>query len=214
MQPLPHGAHFLQPRVFNYSLDWRFLLPLTEPGKISLLLEKNTEFNQALEQVGIHAAQLLSFSDLEGSQSKDFHSFVMPFGLPVSWAAAKPEDQVEFYSAVRRLMSTGSYLLVGFNNIWRMRAAPQTDYYSCNPGLMSDQLKRAGFKSIKMYGVMPNLNIPEYIFDIDPRAVHFALRNRFRRKPAVLRALRVLAGTIGWERVSNFLPCYFSLATA
>ena len=61
---------------------------------------------------------------------------------------------------------------------------------------------------------MPNLQIPEYLFDLDPRVIDFALRNRFRRKPAVLQALRLLAGTIGWKRISNFLPCYFAVAAA
>ena len=68
--------------------------------------------------------------------------------------------------------------------------------------------------SVKMYGAMPDLRIPEYIFDLDPRALDFAARNRFRRKPAVLQGLRVLAATIGLQRITNFLPCYFAVATA
>jgi hypothetical protein len=79
---------------------------------------------------------------------------------------------------------------------------------------MTDELRQAGFRSARIYGAMPSLEIPEYIFDIDPRAIHFALRNRFRRKPTVLHALRLLSGAIGWKRISNFLPCYFAVAAA
>jgi hypothetical protein len=61
---------------------------------------------------------------------------------------------------------------------------------------------------------MTNLHIPEYVFDLDPRVIDFALRNRFRRKPAVLQALRLFARTVGLKSISNFLPCYFAVAAA
>jgi hypothetical protein len=76
------------------------------------------------------------------------------------------------------------------------------------------ELNQAGYSSIQLFGAMPDLRIPEYIFDLDPRTILFALQNRFRRKPAVLRALRLLAWTAGPARLSNLLPCYFAVATA
>lgn len=203
-----------QPRIFHYSLDWRFLLPLADVKKICLLVEEGEDFRQTLEHVGIDTSQQLSFADLRQRKSNDAQSFVIPFGLPVDWAGRKYKDQVEFYFSVRRLITSGGYLLVGFNNVWNLRANSQAKSYACTPRRMAAQLKQAGFQSIKMFGAMPNLAIPEYIFDLDPQAVQFALRNRFRRKPAVLRPLGVLAGTIGLKRISNFLPCYFAVASA
>lgn len=203
-----------QPRVFEYSLDWRFLLPMADVKKIGLLAEETDDFTQALEQVGIHASQQLSISDLRRTMHNGIQSFVMPFGLPAGWVGAKHEDQVEFYIAIRRLVSSGGGLLIGFDNFWTRRAGPKAKYRSSTPRRMADQLRQAGFQSIKIFGAMPNLAIPEYIFDLDPRTIQFTLQNRFRRKPAVLRILRVLEGTIGLERLSNFLPCYFVVARA
>jgi hypothetical protein len=204
----------LQPRVFRYSLDWRFLLPMADVKKIYLLAEGDADFNQTLEQVGIHTSQQLSLSDLKQNKTNEVQSFVMPFGLRAGWVGAKHEDQLEFYVSVRRLISSGGCFLIGFDNFWTMPARSKAKYYSSTSGRMAGQLKQAGFQSIKIFGAMPNLAIPEYIFDLDSRTIQFALRNRFRRKPALLHVLRVLEGTIGVERISNFLPCYFMVATA
>jgi hypothetical protein len=210
----PHPTTALPLRVFNYSLDWRFLLPLTDPRNICLLYEEDADFSQTLEQVGLHASQKLSLSDLRDPKADGFHSLVMPFGLPVSWAGARHEDRVKFYVSVRRFINSGGYLLVGFNNALNWRSKDQTRYHSSTPRQIADELKHAGFQSAKISGVMPNLAIPDYIFDLDSRTIQFALQNRFRRKPAVLRVLRILAQLVGWKRMSNFLPCYFAVATA
>jgi hypothetical protein len=202
----------LQPRVFHYSLDWRFLLPIADAKDIYLLLEENKDFSQTLAQVGIDISQQVAFSDLRQNKSNNLQSFVIPFGLPSGWVSAKSEDQVEFYSSVRRLMISGGYLLVGFNNVWNARA--NSPYHVCTPRRMGEQLKQAGFQSIQIFGAMPNLAIPTYIFDIESEPAQYALQNRFRRKPTVLRILRPLSRILGWKQLSNFLPCYFAVATA
>jgi hypothetical protein len=203
-----------QPRVFNYSLDWRFLLPAAEPPAIGVLFEENADFSQTLEQVGIPASQQLSFSELPDRKNDAFQLLVMPFGLSAGGAAARHAHRIEFFLSVRRVIDPGGHVLVGFNNILNLRPRAQTIYQASTPQHMTGELLQAGFQSVKIYGAMPNLRIPEYIFDLDPRAVDFALRNRFRRKPAVLQALRLLAGTIGFQRIRKFLPCYFAVAAA
>ena len=203
-----------QPRRFHYSLDWRFLLPLTDTKKIYLLLEEDKDFSQVLEQVGINSSQQLSFSDFQQHRNADIHSVVIPFGIPASWVSGKLEDQVEFYASIRRFLSPGGCLLVGFNNRWNWRAKSQKQYYLSTPRHVIQQLKQAGFQSVSMFGAMPSLAIPEYIFDLDSRTIQYSLQNRFRRKPAVLRALRILSATMGWKRISNFLPCFFAGANA
>ena len=214
MRHPPPTAASPQPRVFNYSLDWRFLLPMTEPQKICLLLEENLDFSQTLEQVGIRVSQQLSLAELRDHKTDLFPLLVMPFGLPAGWVGSRHEDRVEFYFSIRRFIESGGHLLVGFNNVLNFRAKSQNTYQTSTPRRLAGELSQAGFKSVKMYGAMPNLRIPEYIFDLDPRALDFAMRNRFRRKPAVLKALRVLAATPGLQRITNFLPCYFAVAAA
>ncbi len=210
----PQTATASLPRVFNYSLDWRFLLPMADSKKVCLLFEENADFSQTLEQVGLRVSEKLSLSDLKHHKPHSFQVIVMPFGLSVGWAGTRHKDRVAFYFSVRRFIDSDGYLLVGFNNALNWRATSQTNYYSSTPRRIADELKQAGFNSVKMFGAMSNLQIPEYIFDLDPRAIQFAVQNRFRRKPSVLRVLRVLAGIIGWKHMSNFLPCYFAVVTA
>ena len=201
-----------QPRVFHYSLDWRFLLPIAKPQEIYVLAAEGDEFHQTLEQVGIASLQQLSLVDLRQSSRHDLQTVVMPFGVASSWVTPDLEDQVKVYSTVRNLLATQGRLLVGFNNVWGPRGT-QAKYYPSTPRRIRVQLNQAGFTSVQLHGVMPNLDIPQYIFGLEPRSIHFALQNRFRRKPAILRALRLVAASIGMLRVSNFLPCYFAVAT-
>jgi hypothetical protein len=203
----------VQPHVFRYSLDWRFLLPIADAKKVCLLSEEDTDLTQTLDRVGINSAQRLSLSDLQQKKKIDVQSFVIPLGLPVGWVSATHEAQTKFYSLLGQLLNPEGHVLIGFNNVWNLGAQPPTSYRSSTPQQVTAQLEQAGFRSIKVFGAMPNLSIPEYIFDLEPRTIQFALENRFRRKPMLLRILRVLSGTLGWKGISNFLPCYFAVAT-
>jgi hypothetical protein len=137
----------------------------------------------------------------------------MPFGLPIK-VGTKQSDRIGFYASLRHQMTPGGYLLLGFNNAINPRAGSQTNYQPSTPRRIASELGQAGFTSVKTYGAMPGLEIPEYIFDLDPRALRFVLQNRFRRKPWILRSLRFLEGIMGWKRMSNFLPCYFAVGSA
>ena len=214
MQTHPQTITSHPPRVFNYSLDWRFLLPMADLSKGCLLFEDEIDFAQTLEHAGIQVSQRLFVSDIGNLKNDSLPFLVMPFGLPTDWVGAGHENRVKFYFSIRQLIDSGGYLLVGFNNALGRRTNPQIKYQSSTPRRITDEIKQAGFKSVKIYGAMPGLQIPEYIFELEPQTIRFALQNRFRRKTKVLRALRVLAGTIGWKRISYFLPCYFALATA
>jgi len=214
MRPYPQPITAVSPRVFNYSLDWRFLLPIENPQKAYFLYAEDSDFSQTLEHVGFHANQRLSRSDLLDRNPGRFDLFVMPFGLPRGWVGASRQDRVRFYSSIHRFIEPGGYLLVGFDNILKAVSNGQPGYYPSTPSRVVTELKKAGFNSVKIYGAMPDLAIPEYIFDIQPRAIQFALQNRFRRKPALLRSLRALARTVGYERLSNFLPSYFAVTAA
>lgn len=214
MELPPQTATTPQPRDFHYSLDWRFLLPMEKSRKICILFEENADFSQTLEQVGIGDSQQISFTELRYHKNESFPLLVMPFGLPAGRVGPGREDRVQFYVSIRGFIDSGGHLLVGFNNVLNLRATPPALYRASTPSRITGELGQAGFKSVKIYGAMPNLRIPEYLFDLDPRVIHYALGNRFRRKPAVLQALRLIAGTIGWKRISNFLPCYFVVAAA
>lgn len=213
MRPEPQTGTPPSPRVFNYSLDWRFLLPMVDLDKGYLLFEEEAEFGKALEQVGIHISQQLSFSDLNTRKNDRFPFLVLPFGLSAGWAGTNQKDRVEFYFSIGRYIDTGGYLLVGFNNALSWRTKSLVNYQSSTPRHITSELKQAGFKSVRVFGAMPDLQIPEYIFELEPQTIHFALQNRFRRKPVVAQSLQVLARIIGLKRLSHLLPCYFAVAT-
>ena len=214
MQPHLQPIRLHQPQTFRYSLDWRFLLPMGDAGRIRVLSEENADFGLALEQVGIPVLDQLSFLDLKQQEGNRVQSWVLPFGLPVHWVDAKQQDQIEFYRSLLRLIQPGGYLVIGFNNAWYFRRGTPSRYHFSTLRRTTYQLGEAGFKSIKLFGAMPDLHIPEYIFHLESRAIHFVLHHRFRRKSGVLKALGVLAGTVGTARISNFLPCYFAVANS
>ncbi|HSA99605.1 MAG TPA: hypothetical protein VLE49_03065 [Anaerolineales bacterium] len=212
MQPNVRSAHLPEPRVFQYSLDWRFLLPIADPARIHVAFEEAADFSETLERIGIPVSNQLSDSNLRVNERDNVHSFVLPFGLPIRWVSAQPADQIEFYRSIRHFICPGGYFLLGFRNSWSSHSA--TGYHAATPDRVVAQLKQAGFHSIKMFGAMPNLSIPEYIFELSTQALYFTLQHRFRRKPVLLNMLQVLARTIGLARLSNFFPCYFAVATA
>src|SRR5512139_3442656 len=115
MRHPPQTAASPQPHVFNYSLDWRFLLPLAEPRKTCLLFDENLDFSQTLEEVGIRVSQQLSLSELRDHKNDRFQLLVMPFGVPAGWAGSNQGERVEFYLSIRRFIDSGGHLLVGFN---------------------------------------------------------------------------------------------------
>ncbi|MGB8980323.1 MAG: hypothetical protein WCC12_00450 [Anaerolineales bacterium] len=200
------------PRVFNYSLDWRFLLPLTETGRSFVLFEQEADFSETLARAGMPASVQLSFPEIDRQEGQSAHSLVLPFGLPLRWVGAGQADQIGFYRSIRRLIEPGGYLLVGFETSWNFRSRRASKYHPSTPRRMTSLLEQAGFKSVKIFGAIPNLRIPEYIFELGSPAMQFALCRRFRRKPVLLSALQMLARTVGLARLSSFLPCCFAVA--
>src|SRR6266498_1393530 len=118
---LEQQIHSPQPRVFNYSLDWRFLLPIVDAGKIRVVLEDDADFTQTLEQVGISVSDQSSFSDVKQNGRDSTQSLVLPFGLPLRWVGTQREDQIEFYRSIRHFICTDGYFLIGFENSWNSR---------------------------------------------------------------------------------------------
>lgn len=200
------------PKVYHYSLDWRFFLPETNVQNIHVFFADDDEFSQALEKVGIPGTNQHSFAALMSSPDIRVRSMVFPFGLPSGAAVTEAKDPIEFLHTCQRWIEPGGSLMVGFNNALYRRA--RSPYQAAHPRRFLSQLEKAGFHSIRMLGVMPRLSIPEYIFDLDLEPIQFALAYRFRRKRLVRQTLLALAQTIGPARFAEYLPCYLSVAVA
>lgn len=212
MQTIQRSLQAAQPRVFRYSLDWRFLLPATPAGSVYVIAEDEPELGAALERVGIPVSNYLSFSEIGQSGRQQARALVLPFGLPVRWVGENQADQIEFYRSLGRLLEPGGSLLIGFNNARNSVPSVPGRYHISKPHRVMDRLAQAGFQSIKIYGAMSDLNIPEYVFDLRGRAMNFAMHQRFQRKRAVRMGIQLLGLLIGWRRIAEFLPCYYAVA--
>jgi hypothetical protein len=162
--------------------------------------------------VGIPVSNQLSFLDIDQKEKNQVNSLVLPFGMPVHWVSGEAADQVEFLRSMRKLISEHGNLLVGINNSRGYRSQTSTQYYSSTLQRMTSQLQKAGFKAVKVFGVIPDLNVPEYIFDLNARPLYFALQHRFKRKPVILNLLQLLSYAAGPMRLSDYLPGYFIAA--
>jgi len=202
------------PRVFHYSLDWRFLLPLSSLEKTFVFFEEDGEFSQTLEQVGIPAANHLSFLDIGQRETPEAATFSLPFGVPLRWVAKDPEDQVEFFRSLRMAMGDHGSLLVGFRNSWNNRSGGSSKYYTSTPRQMIVHLQKAGFKAMTVFGAIPDLAISEYIFELNNSTMNFALQHRFKRKALAVTLLKLLSYTLGAKRLATFMPCYFVTTTS
>jgi hypothetical protein len=212
----PHQQAVYPPltRVFKHSLDWRFLLALSDSAKGCFLFLEDVDLSAALEQAGIPVSQQFSISDLKAHENKRFPFLAIPLGLPGRWVGPRLEDRIQFFRWLRQFIDPGGFLLLGFNNSMYWRASHKTNYHSSTPPRIAKELHQAGYQSLKVFGAMPDLQISEYIFDLEPRTIQFALQNRFRRKPNLLRILGVVARIVGIQRFSYFLPGYFAVASA
>lgn len=202
-----------QPRTFQHSLDWRFLLPLAHADKTFVFFEDDPDFSETLVQAGIPISNHLSLSDIEQIEKKEAISFVLPFGLPVRWVGKEQSDQIEFFRSIRKIIGETGNMLVGFNNSWNRVAMSLGKYHVSGPGRMASQLLEAGFTTTKIFGAISNLSIPEYIFDLQSSSIFFALQHRFRRRKAIINFLRFALRTTGLTYLSHYFPCYFAVAS-
>lgn len=195
------------PKVYRYSLDWRFFLPETDVQHLHVFFADDDEFSQALERVGIPRSNQHSFGELKSNSEMQVRSMVFPFGLP-----SAAEDPLAFLTTCRRWIEAGGSLMIGFNNaLYRRGRSP---YQAARSRRLLFQLSRAGFQSIRVLGVMPNLSIPEYVFDLNLEPIQFAFAYRFRRKRFVRQTLVSLARVVGPARLADYLPCYLAIAGA
>jgi hypothetical protein len=212
MQNRPELTRQSPPRVFHYSLDWRFLLPLSNLENTFVFFEDDGEFSQTLEHIGIPSANHLTFLDIGQRETSGAATFILPFGVPLRWVGKDPEDQIEFFRSLKTAMGDFGSLLVGFKNSWNDRSTGPSEYYTSTPGQITARLQMAGFKTTTVFGVIPDLSIPEYIFELNNSPMTFALQHRFKRKPLVTTLLQLLSYTLGAQRLAMFMPCYFVIA--
>lgn len=218
MPPTHQTQTSAEPKVYGHSLDWRFLLPLGHGINLLVLSSRNPDLELALRRAGISSAGWRE-EDLEipnplDTDGAEFDAVALPLGLSGREGAAHPADRKLFYQHIRRRLRPEGYLLVGFENRWRDRFGRKTKYYTSTPAVVRDELQKAGFSGVECFGVSPNLDVPEYILQLQRRALEFTVGHRFRRSAfagSLMQMLLKLAGPI-WA--GGMFPCYYVVAKA
>jgi len=137
-----------------------------------------------------------------------FDLVVMPLGLPRQRWNAAGRRHLDVQRAIRRLIRPGGTLLLGFSNRLDFLRGSTSEHYALTPRRAVRLLLRAEYSSVDLYGAVPNLTVPEYIFPLTPQVLAFVLRSRYRQKlPARLLRWLIQAG------FANFLPAYFAVAS-
>ena len=219
----------------DFSVDWRFLLPVRPGCRMLVLSEGGGDFARyfaALEMTVIvwridapERAAGKPHQDSDRPQDSvlfrlpdppflpgSFDMVAIPFGIP---QRLLPEAGgiSGFQRSLSRLLRPGGRLLMGFVNprsLRRPRLAGQSVFL---PGRLKAELEGAGLRVLSLYGVAPDLLKPAYILPLRERSFRFFLQHRFSGKPAG-RLFGMLPGSMTSAFLSRFLPCYFVVASA
>ncbi len=176
------------------SQDWRFLLPIPEGGEALLLCRSREELPPAFSRLGIRTVAcfadpralipsgrppgdgvVLASASALPFPPQTFDLVLAPRGMPLP-----SQRWPEAARALLRLLRPGGALLLGFSGRFRFRGAASGEM-SASPRRVVDILRRVGYTNPELYGVMPDLDVPEYIFPFSPYALAFVLRSRYRR---------------------------------
>jgi len=192
------------------SVDWRFLLPLSQNDTVLFVGDQSNELKKAFEELGVPAATWPTISPAEISsdlRESTFNIVAVPYGM-ASDRRQGQSDRIAIYRTVRPLLKPGGVLLLGFTNVF---LGNENKIPAARPGQIRRMLRSAGYVKIDFYGVYPNLMIPEYIFPLKFSpflfTMDFHLRNRL---PGTL--LRILSNRIVFVGISNLIPAYFAVA--
>jgi hypothetical protein len=197
------------------SMDWRFLLPILAESKVLIVGGGCDEFTQFFGQLGIESiAWDHDFLNPTRTPFPELHFEIIaiPHGFPDKGLSSSPQQHLEVYRTMWHFLKPGGTILIGFSNAQVIRRRINPDNYYSTPRLMRQLLQKAGYETVTLYGAIPNLFTPEYIFPLTRKTVGFTLKHRYRYKlPA--RLLRWFDHPFFTAGFSHLLPSYFATAT-
>jgi|CXWL01.1.fsa_nt_gi hypothetical protein len=213
------------------SADWRFFLPISAGSNVLLVTNHGEDIARYFEKLGIRTTIYNNDSstgpDVEFTKQKsaDFenefsppggHSLfdvvAIPHGFPEYLLSRGETPQIDVYQKIKQALNPRGALLIGFSNSLRLgRAArPFVNFYATPQGMIG-LLRKAGYPSVEIYGAIPDLNVPDYIFSLNKHEIGFVLEHRYRYKiPAW--ALKLLTTSFVAGSLSGFFPFYYAVA--
>lgn len=186
---------------FQYSLDWRFFLPISNASRVLYIGAGGEEVRSFFQRLNVHGVfhlerNLLDEIQLFFASGSRFDVISIPYdGFP-------PQVYIE----IKKILRPGGSLLLGFSNYYRAR-----DEHAISIFEVRSLLKTAGFSRVKYYGVLPDQRAPEYIFPLDLRSARFVLRHRYRRRMKFW-LLQTLSLSPFLFVLLYFLPAYYVVA--
>jgi hypothetical protein len=167
-------------------MDWRFLpfIPsggralLIYPGEPGAVLGLTANFDPV---VVLSAATLSSglgdkvevAADKLPFPSETFDLVAFPDGLP------EGENSLAAY---RPLLNPTGVMVVGFLNRWGYAGQGRKDTRCMSLRQARRMVKNSGCCVKAIYGAIPDHRVPAFLFPLQPRAAHFALKRFLRTK--------------------------------
>ncbi len=186
MQPKYRSEISFQRSLPNSSADWRFLLPITESSRVLIIGGEHDDFTELFGKMGVSAVTWLRGllpADSENNNKNSGQSKFDIVAIPFGFRSDKLTHEVDVHQMIRQLMRPGGTILIGFSNrLGLFRRGFQSNSYYSTPWRMIHKLRLAGYSQIDLYGAMPNLETPEYIFPLRTQLLSFTLQHRYRYK--------------------------------
>ncbi len=229
---MPDHARVVQaaPSLPGCSADWRFLLPITNNSRVLIITHGCDEFALSLGgdvKAITWRSNISAYRNRESSVKNgnvlfadylfppfppsSFDIIALPLGIP---SGISKMGNRQFHQNIRRLLRPGGSMLFGFANPWGIRRSSDSEHtYSTINNMLGLLRGIANYSSVEIYGVFPNLAMPEFIFLPRPENLRFILQRRYKYKiPNPL--LNLFSSLVFTSVLSKFLPFYFAVASA
>ncbi|MDP1624366.1 MAG: hypothetical protein Q8L64_01215 [bacterium] len=211
--------------IFN-NIDWRFLLPISSKSHVLVAGRGSDDYSRLFNKLGVTSIACCDGGNSSPSRMNEvliklaaqpefashFDAVAIPVGMPFKLLAGGVSQQIKIYRTIKELLHPKGVLLIGFSNIFGIRRRIRAGCYYSTPWYMTRLLEKAGYKSFELYGVISNLNSPDYIFPLSRHLFSFVLKHRYQYKfPSGL--LWWLSNSFVAGRFLNYFPSYFVVAS-
>lgn len=199
--------------------DWRFLLPLSRQSRL-LVVEEPQHADAAICR-SLHALRVRTTAwgpaaiaaVAQAPVNQRFDIIAAPLGFGGIGPAEDLRRYRDLHRCARRLLAPGGTLLIGFGNRWGFGvAAAAGNGVACStPREMTAILRGHGYDKVRLFGTLPGMLDPGYIFPLRAQTLRCALRQYYRHNRIGAFLTRPRAVT---RLLLDLLPGYYAVASA
>jgi SAM-dependent methyltransferase len=198
------------------SIDWRLFVPLENGSRIVVAGVAADEIASLLNRLGADAVawdeRRLDVGAAASSRAP-FDIVAIPLGFAHAGPRAGHTTRVALAKA-RRLLKPGGTIVLGFDNPFAPRGKSSGRRgFSLRPARVVRAIEQTGYGSVRLYGALTGLSVPDYVFPLRRETLAFVIRRRFRGKVHPL-LLGFLTSAVGLSMLCRVLPAYFVTAVS